>query len=418
MRAPLIAITLLSSLHANPLCADPPTREQIRTAADKSIVLLQKAAMKYTDHRQCFSCHHQALPTFAFLTAKAHGFKVDDKVIEHQLKHTADFLAKNRENYKKGKGQGGQVDTAGYAMFLLAAGGWKADETTDAVIEYLLQRDKDHWVPVSKRPPTEASPFTTTYLALAALKHYGPEAKKDAIDGRSAKARKWLLATQANDTEDLVFRLRALHEVGATKTEMQKAVDALERIQNADGGWSQLDGPRTPESGSDAYATGSVLAALHQAGGLDVKSRIYERGINYLIATQKADGSWYVKSRSKPFQLYFESGFPHTKDQWISCAASSWATVALVLGTREPDRRDPLRGPPSVKYHDTPLDNAEFLAKVLTKAWRTSRPEGRVASVNPAKLFVFGDLEAQREAVVVEYVLRPFFVAQPRKESP
>jgi N-acyl-D-amino-acid deacylase len=38
-----------------------------------------------------------------------------------------------------------------------------------------------------------------------------------------------------------------------------------------------------------------------------------------------------VKSRSKPFQAYFETGFPHEKDQFISSHASSWAVVALAL---------------------------------------------------------------------------------------
>jgi hypothetical protein len=38
-----------------------------------------------------------------------------------------------------------------------------------------------------------------------------------------------------------------------------------------------------------------------------------------------------VGSRSKPFQTYFESGFPYGKDQFISLAASSWATTALAL---------------------------------------------------------------------------------------
>ena len=38
-----------------------------------------------------------------------------------------------------------------------------------------------------------------------------------------------------------------------------------------------------------------------------------------------------VKSRSKPFQTYFESGYPHGKDQFISIAAASWSTTALLL---------------------------------------------------------------------------------------
>ena len=40
---------------------------------------------------------------------------------------------------------------------------------------------------------------------------------------------------------------------------------------------------------------------------------------------------WLSKSRSHPFQTYFESGFPHGPDQFISIAGSGWATAALVL---------------------------------------------------------------------------------------
>jgi hypothetical protein len=98
------------------------------------------------------------------------------------------------------------------------------------------------------------------------------------------------------------------------------------KSQRADGGWSQLD-----KMDSDAYATGSVLTTLHQAGGVPVHEPAYKRGVRFLLDSQKPDGSWHIRSRSKPFQLYFESGFPHGKDQWISIAGSSWATMALVL---------------------------------------------------------------------------------------
>jgi hypothetical protein len=49
------------------------------------------------------------------------------------------------------------------------------------------------------------------------------------------------------------------------------------------------------------------------------------------------DGSWLVRSRSRPFQTYFETGFPHGKDQWISSAATGWATTALALAVRFAD---------------------------------------------------------------------------------
>jgi len=48
------------------------------------------------------------------------------------------------------------------------------------------------------------------------------------------------------------------------------------------------------------------------------------------LKTQLEDGSWFVQSRSFPIQKYFESGFPHGRNQFISAAATSWATIALV----------------------------------------------------------------------------------------
>ena len=53
------------------------------------------------------------------------------------------------------------------------------------------------------------------------------------------------------------------------------------------------------------------------------------RSMADLLATQRADGTWLVRSRSKPFQPYYESGFPHGQDQFISSAATGWAATAL-----------------------------------------------------------------------------------------
>jgi len=101
---------------------------------------------------------------------------------------------------------------------------------------------------------------------------------------------------------------------------VKAAAKELLDTRRPDGGWSQ-----TADLESDAYATASVLAALPE---LD------PRGVDWLIQAQKPDGSWHVKSRSKPFQPHFESGFPHGKDQFISAHASSWAVIALAAAAR------------------------------------------------------------------------------------
>jgi len=301
---------------------------EIRAAATKSLTLLQKSAAEYTAHRECFSCHHQSLSVLAMTTAKASGFDVDEKELQRQVKVAIDHLAKNRENYEKGKGQGGQTDTAGHALLALHAGGWKADATTAAVIEYLLLRDKDRdfWQATAQRPPSQASALTTTYLALAALKNYGPEAKQKEIEARFEKARHWLRTAKLSDTEDHVSHLRVLKLTGAQDSRLVAASGDLLKRQRLDGGWAQLDSLE-----SDAYATGTVLVALHQAGGLATKDAAYQRGVAFLLRTQKDDGSWHVRSRSRPFQTYFESGFPHGKDQWISYASTGWVLMALAL---------------------------------------------------------------------------------------
>ena len=55
----------------------------------------------------------------------------------------------------------------------------------------------------------------------------------------------------------------------------------------------------------------------------------------FLTRTQQPDGSWYVKSRAMKIQPYFESGFPHGHDQWISQAGTAWAAMGLALAATD-----------------------------------------------------------------------------------
>jgi hypothetical protein len=313
-----------------PLSAAEPERaaKQIRDAVVKALPLIQKGGAGHMEHRTCFACHNQAIPILAMTTAQSRDVPVEGTEVRKHLRFIADFLDTNRDNYLKGLGQGGQVDTAGYALWTLEMGGWKPDQTTAAVAEYLLLRNKDvdHWRGTSNRPPSEASRFTANYLAVRALQTFGTAEQKRRIDDRLGKVRGWLAKTTAKDTEDRVFRLWALQRLGSDAGTVREAAKELIDTQRPDGGWSQTD-----TLTSDAYATGTALVALHQAAGLATSEPVYQRGLKHLLATQRDDGTWKVRSRSKPFQTYFESGFPYGKDQFISLAASSWATTALAL---------------------------------------------------------------------------------------
>jgi Prenyltransferase and squalene oxidase repeat len=306
-----------------------PSNEAIKGAVVKSLPLLEAGARGSMEQRkQCFTCHNQALPVMALTTAHSRGIAIDAQTLRRQIEFTADFLAKNRTNYLAARGQGGQALTAGYALWTLEMGGWKSDGTTDAVAEYLLkfQNDLDHWKPQTVRPPMEESLFTVSYVALRGLKMFGTSGQQERISQRTAQVRQWILKTTARETEDRVFRLGALHVAGARRDEIRGAAQELLKTQRADGGWAQL-----ASMASDAYATGTVLVALHQVGGVATDEPAYRRGLRFLLAKQLDDGSWHVPTRSEPIQTYYESGYPHGADQFISITAAGWATTALAL---------------------------------------------------------------------------------------
>ncbi len=301
------------------------------------------------ERERCFTCHNQGLPIMALATVQSRGVDINAAELRKQTEFTAAFLERNRTNYLAGRGQGGQADTAGYALWALENGGWKPDATTAAVVEYLLQWQDaaTHWTPQSRRPPTEQSLFTSTHAALRALATFGTPEQKPRIEKRMERVQAWLLKTAPQDHEDRVFRLRALHVAGAPAAEILKATTAILDTQQGDGGFAQL-----PTKASDAYATATALVALHQTGGLSTDARAYQRGLGYLLNTQLADGSWRVVSRSKPIQTYYESGYPHGTNQFISITAAGWATTALALALPKahekvkPSRVDRLIFPP------------------------------------------------------------------------
>ncbi len=302
------------------------TSEAVTLAVQKSIPLLERGAAESADERKCFTCHNQGLTTFALKEASLRGFQVDREKLQRQIQHTWNHLNRGKEKYQKGKGQGGQVLTAGYALWTLEVGDWEADEVTTAVTHYLTeyQQSKGYWTSGGNRPPTSGSNFTASYLALRAMSYFGAEEQRASIKTRREAAAKAVLKAKPLDTEDRVFRLQSLLYIDAEEEAIQTAVEELVKLQNKNGGWAQKD-----DMQPDAYATATVLWALQEAGGLADDHPAIFAGCKYLLKTQLEDGSWHVVTRAKPIQDYYESGFPHGEDQFISIAATSWATLVL-----------------------------------------------------------------------------------------
>jgi hypothetical protein len=319
----LTIAVLARSAHAD----DGPDSAIIRASVERALVPLERAARQYNEHRDCFSCHNQAIPALAFTTARERGFTVSDESLGAIQDVTEHDLTAAIDDYRAGRGQGGGATRAGYALWTLELLGREPDELTESVATYLIREARDgHWRSSSHRPPTEASPYTTTAVALRGILAFGPGSHGQELRRHRPAALAWLYASMPRDTEDRVFALWTASFAGVDATARADLFRPLLESQNADGGWSQQ-----PGMASDAYATGTVLVALHRAGGLTTDGPAYRAGVTWLLRHQLPDGSWFVASRSRPFQPYFESGFPHGANQFISCAASAWAATALAL---------------------------------------------------------------------------------------
>ena len=175
------------------------------------------------------------------------------------------------------------------------------------------------------RSPMQSSPFTFTALSIRSLVAYAPKSESKKIVAQIKSAQAWLTTTPAKSSEDRASQLLGLKWASADATALKKVTETIKADQRHDGGWSQL-----PTLSSDAYATGQALYALHEGGGMSISDPIYQQGVQFLLRTQDADGSWFVNKRAIPANNYFNAGFPHGHSQYSSYNGSCWAMMALL----------------------------------------------------------------------------------------
>jgi ankyrin repeat protein len=300
--------------------------DSIQKAVAASLPPLQRSGQQITQTRKCITCHQHSLLAMTVGLARKHGFAVNEEIAAAERGQVKAILGRKAPMLLIGADL--DPTLAAYGLVGFAAEDQPSDALTDALVHYLVlhQRQDGRWAPEAYRPPEDGSAFLFTALAVRSLQVYTPRGRRAEIAARIAKARSWLLTAQPAETVDSVFQLLGLRWAAAEAKHIAKAAGNLLHQQRDDGGWAQL--PTLP---SDAYATGQVLVALHQAGGLPVDASAYRRGIDFLLKTQLADGSWYVPTRCFPALEFSGSGFPHGRSQFISAAATCWATMALIL---------------------------------------------------------------------------------------
>jgi squalene-hopene/tetraprenyl-beta-curcumene cyclase len=188
-----------------------------------------------------------------------------------------------------------------------ADGGWGAfdADNTRAVARELPFLDFGE---VIDEPSADVTAHALEMLAALGL----------AQDEPARRGREWLLAAQEDDGSwygrwgvNYVYgtgaAVPALVSAGVAPSEpcVRRAVHWLESHQNPDGGWGEdarsYDDPAYAGRGaSTASQTAWALLALHAAGE---RSPALRRGIDWLLSTQRPDGSW-----DEP--QYTGTGFP------------------------------------------------------------------------------------------------------------
>ncbi len=343
-----------------------------RAAVERALPSLQRSAKTFVANRSCVSCHHNILPILTLRLASSRGFEIDPAILSDVERKTFRVLTNPRAFDDAVQGTTVSDPTPNDSWLLVAAqaAGLAPDLTRAVYAKRIASWQRGgHWTTSDFRPPHSSSLFTATATAVLAIRSYLPDEMRSGRERILGDARNWLTKTAPQSTEDAAFRLLGLVWAEASAADVSAARRDLWRRQRSSGGWPQL-----PAYAPDAYSTGEALYALHESG-TPVADAAWRKGIGFLLTSQAADGTWHVRSRMiSPAEVsppYFTTGFPYKRDEYISYAASAWATMAL-LGA-EP-RADAATPPPTIAevaagdlrpFRSALFDSAEQFASSL-----------------------------------------------------
>jgi hypothetical protein len=342
-RASSLAWFLLGLCLSRPALADEPTSiprattEQVHQTVDRAIGYMQTESAAWLKSRGCAACHHLPIPLWALSEAERQGYAIDKKYLAdtfESLLGSKDKLLASKifpnpadppDTRPQGRGLNMGLPFLAVAAQSLPSLNEGQKQSLKLIAEEIVKKQQPdsswEFFATLRRPPINESQTTDAAWIIMALQgETGPEVPESQRVALK-KAIAWLDAAKPSDIhQDKVLKvLMGVRSAKPRKT-MQTTIDELLALQCADGGWSQT----VPERKSDAFATGQTLYVLSLAGYTAERPEI-KRGMDFLVATQKPDGSWPMLSRSTP------DGSPGSSKLMtpITCAASSWATLGL-----------------------------------------------------------------------------------------
>jgi hypothetical protein len=320
-----------------PAAIPPATTEQIHQTVDRAIGYLQTESAAWLNTRKCAACHHAPMPLWALSEAERQGYTIDKKFVADTFesllgsneKLMASKIFPNPADPPDPRPQGRGLNM-GLPFLAIAAQSLPELEegkkqSLKLIAEEIVKKQQPdgswEFFATLRRPPINESQTTdSAWIIMAIQGETGPDAPESQRAALS-KAIAWLDAVKPSDNhQDKIMKVLLGARLGKPREVMQTTINELFALQRGDGGWSQT----VPELKSDAFATGQTLLVFALAGYTAERAEI-KRGIDFLVATQTADGSWPMISRSTP------DGSPGSATLMtpITCAASSWATLGL-----------------------------------------------------------------------------------------
>ncbi len=267
-----IAFCCLSSL----VTSAAESTNTVESATRRGLVMVTRAASNWQQHKTCFSCHHQTLPMLTAVTAERMGFPLDVAWLKSQAQTTHKYFADRTQDLDEGNHVPSGSSTAGYGLWALSLADRPADQTTTAIVTYLLKIQgvarlqggassdlsrvpNGRWTTSCRRLPLQGSDVADTALALIGMERYASTAQRPQLVKARAAAERWLAQAPLTTQEDHIWRLWGLYQLkgeGAAEASVRQGIMST---QLKDGGWAPIDGQP-----SDAFATGQTLFVLRE----------------------------------------------------------------------------------------------------------------------------------------------------------
>ena len=322
--------------------ADEPTpratTQQVQQTVERAIGYLQTESAAWLNTRKCAACHHVPMPLWALSEAERQGYAIDKKFVADTTesllgskdKLMASKIFPNPADPPDPRPQGRGLNMGLPFLAVAARSLPSLDRGTKTKPEADRGGDRQEaatgrFVGVLRHPPATADQREPDHRRR--LDHHGAR-------GGNGARRAGIAAHGAVEGDRLARRRQALRPPSRQGPEGADGGSLRQAARNDANRRSTSCSPCNAPTAAGARPSRNRratplpparLCTSCRSPGYTAERPEIKRGIDFLVATQKPDGSWPMISRSTP------DGSPGSSKLLtpITCAASSWATLGL-----------------------------------------------------------------------------------------